>query len=222
MSTYHCLLQPFEVLSGLLPFIIEQSIKQKGTMNHQRGIGDFHRHHASADKSTKQTNSPTQGLFLHWPNLTWISGEGNGTPLQYSCLENPMDGGAWWAAVHGVTTSRTRLSDFTFTFHFHALKEEMAIYSSILAWRIPGTGEPGGLLSMGSHRVGHDWSDLAAAATWISWYLNHQCGLAEISWGWEKTEEIFKAYSQELFQFHFSLLVLYFQLVIIRTELLLF
>ena len=133
-------------------------------MNHQRGIGDFHRHHASADKSTKQTNSPTQGLFLHWPNLTWISGEGNGTPLQYSCLENPMDGEAWWAAVHGVATSQTRLSDFTFAFHFHALKEEMAIYSSILAWRIPGTGEPGGLLSMGSHRVGHDWSDLAAAA----------------------------------------------------------
>ena len=66
--------------------------------------------------------------------------EGNGTPLQYSCLENPMDGGAWWAAVHGVTKSRTRLSDFTFTFHFHALKKEMATHSSVLAWRIPGTG----------------------------------------------------------------------------------
>ena len=91
-------------------------------------------------------------------------GEGNGTPLQYSCLENPMDGGAWWAAVHGVTRSRTRLSDFTFTFHFHVLEKEMATHSSVLAWRIPGTGEPGGLLSMGSHRVGHDWSDLAAAA----------------------------------------------------------
>ena len=84
------------------------------------------------------------------------SGEGNGTPLQYSCLENPMDGGAWWAAVHGVTKSRTRLSDFTFTFHFHALEEEMATHSSVLAWRIPGTAEPGGLPSMGSHRVGHD------------------------------------------------------------------
>jgi len=83
---------------------------------------------------------------------------------QYSCLENPMDGGAWWAAVHGVSKSRTRLSDFTFTFHFHALEEEMATHSSVLAWRIPGTGEPGGLPSMGSHRVGHDWSDLAAAA----------------------------------------------------------
>ena len=83
-------------------------------------------------------------------------GEGDGTPLQYSCLENPMDGGAWWAAVHGVTKSRTRLSDFTFTFHFHALEEEMAAHSSVLAWRIPGTGKPGGLPSMGSHRVGHD------------------------------------------------------------------
>ena len=83
-------------------------------------------------------------------------GEGNGTPLQYSCLENPMDGEAWWAAVHGVARSRTRLSDFPFTFHFHALEKEMATHSSVLAWRIPGTGEPGGLPSMGSHRVGHD------------------------------------------------------------------
>ena len=73
-----------------------------------------------------------------------------------SCLENPMDGGAWWAAAHGVSKSRTRLSDFTFTFHFHALEKEMATHSSVLAWRIPGTGEPGELLSTGSHRVGHD------------------------------------------------------------------
>ena len=92
-------------------------------------------------------------------------GEGSGTPLQYSCLENPMDGGAWWAAVHGVAKSRTRLSDFTFTFHSHALEKEMATHSSVLAWRIPGTGEPGGLPSTGSHRVGHNWSDLAAAAS---------------------------------------------------------
>ena len=91
-------------------------------------------------------------------------GEGNGTPLQYSCLENPMDGGAWKAAVHGVVEGRTRLRDFTFTFHFHALEKEMATHSSVLAWRIPGTGEPGGWPSMGSHRVGHDWSDLAAIA----------------------------------------------------------
>ena len=75
-----------------------------------------------------------------------------------------MDGGAWWAAVHGVPRSQTRLSDFTFSFHFHALEKEMATHSSVLAWRIPGTAEPVGLPSMGSHRVGHDLSDLAAAA----------------------------------------------------------
>ena len=81
-------------------------------------------------------------------------GEGNGT--SYSSVEKPMGGGAWWAAVHGVAKSRTRLRDFTFTFHFHALEEEMATHSSVLAWRIRGMGEPGGLPSMGSHRVGHD------------------------------------------------------------------
>ena len=90
--------------------------------------------------------------------------EGNGNPLQYSCLENPMDRGAWKGAVHGVAKSQTQLSDFTFTFHFHALVKEMATHSSVLAWRIPGTGEPGGLLSVGSHRARYDWSDLAAAA----------------------------------------------------------
>ena len=79
------------------------------------------------------------------PVSSTILGEGNGTPLQHSCLENPMDGGAWWAAVHGVAKTRIRLSDFTFTFHFHALEKEMAIHSSVLAWRIPGTGEPHGL-----------------------------------------------------------------------------
>ena len=90
------------------------------------------------------------------PVSSTILGEGNGTPLQHSCLENPMDGGAWWAAVHGVAKTRIRLSDFTFTFHFHALEKEMAIHSSVLAWRILGTGEPHGLPSMGSHRVRHD------------------------------------------------------------------
>ena len=106
-------------------------------------------------------------LFLqHALNTTssYRDRKGNGNPLQYSCLENPMGRGAWWAAVHGVSKSRTRLSDFTFTFHFHALEKEMTVHSSILAWRIPGTAEPGGLPSKGSHRVGHDWSDLTAAA----------------------------------------------------------
>ena len=77
-------------------------------------------------------------------------GDGNGSPLQYSCLENPMDEGAWRATVSGVARSRTRLSNFTFTFHFPALEKEMATHSSILAWRIPWTEEPGGLQSMGS------------------------------------------------------------------------
>ena len=90
------------------------------------------------------------------PGLGRSPGRGHGNPLQYSCLENPMDRGAWKAAVHGVARSWTRLSDFTFTFHFHAWEEEMAIHSSVLAWRIPWTEEPGGLPSMGLHRVGHD------------------------------------------------------------------
>ena len=88
-------------------------------------------------------------------SIVFFTGLGNGTPLQYSRLENPMDGGAWWAAVHGVAKSQIRLSNVTFTFPFHALEKEMATHSSVLAWRIPGTGEPGGLPSMGSHRVGH-------------------------------------------------------------------
>ena len=99
---------------------------------------------------------------LHAPQV--YCREGNGTPLQYSCLENPMDGGAWWAAVHGIAKSRAQLGHFTFTFNFHALEKEMATHSSILAWRIPGTGEPGRLPSIGSHKVRHDWSNLAAVA----------------------------------------------------------
>ena len=94
--------------------------------------------------------------------LVWCSGEGNGNPLQYSCIENSVDRGAWWAAAHGVAQSRTRLKQLS----MHALAKEMATHSNILAWRIPGMVEPGGLLSVGSHRVGHDWSDLAAAAVW--------------------------------------------------------
>ena len=95
-------------------------------------------------------------LVREMPALFLFMGEGNGNPLQYSCLDNPMGRGAWKAAVHGVAKSWTRLSDFTFTFYFHALEKEMATHSSVLAWRIPGTGEPGGLPSMGSHRVGHN------------------------------------------------------------------
>ena len=99
-------------------------------------------------------------LFYHrFPNSEVTrdtSGEGNGTPLQYSCLGNPMDRGAWKAAVHGVAEGWKRLSNFTFTFHFDALEKEMATHSSVLAWRIPGTGKPGGLPSMGSHRVRYD------------------------------------------------------------------
>ena len=95
-------------------------------------------------------------LMAESEGLKSLFGEGNGTPLQYSCLENPTDGGAWSAAVHGVAKSQTRLNDFTFTFHFHALEKAMATHSSVLAWRIPGTGEPGGLPSMGSRRIGHD------------------------------------------------------------------
>ena len=119
-----------------------------------------------AQNLTENNNfiQPADYFFPISIQVVYIVGEGNGTPLQYSCLENPMDGGAWSAAVHGVAKSPTRLSNFTFTFHFHALEKEMATHSNVLAWRITGTGEPGGLPSLGSHRVGHDWSDLAAAA----------------------------------------------------------
>ena len=97
-----------------------------------------------------------QVLIIYFIYSSVYSREGNGTLLQYSRLENPMDGGAWRATVHGVAKSWTGLSDFTFTFHFYAWGKEMATHSSVLALRIPGTGEPGGLPSMGSHRVGHD------------------------------------------------------------------
>ena len=118
----------------------------------------------------KGSISGTLRQFLH---SNFLDGEGNGTPLQYSCLENRMDEGAWKAAVHGVANSWAQQSDFTFSFHFHALEKEMASHSSVLSWRIPGTGEAGGLPSMGSHRVGRNWSDLAAAAaTFLRWGLN--------------------------------------------------
>ena len=112
-----------------------------------------------------------------WQIYLQIFGEGTGNPLQYSCLENPMDGGAWKAAVHGIAKSWTELSNLTFTFHFHALEEEMASHPSVLAWRIPGMADPGGLPSMGSHRVRHDWIDLAAASP------NLRSTLRVLPWG---------------------------------------
>ena len=118
----------------------------------------IHRHGTSLVAQMVKASAYKAGDLGSIPVSGRSPGEGNGNPLQYSCLENPMDRGAWWAAVHGVTKSQTQLSDFTFTFHFFfpALEKEMATHSSVLAWRIPGTGEPGGLPSMGSHRVGHD------------------------------------------------------------------
>ena len=112
-----------------------------------------------AEQSSSKKENILSLLRCHFTKRTlvmMVGREGNGTPLQYSCLENPMDGGAWWVVVHGVAKSWTRLSDFTFTFHSHTLEKEMATHSSVLAWRIPGIGEPGGLPSMGLHRVEHD------------------------------------------------------------------
>ena len=104
-----------------------------------------------------QLNTEILHIYIYVSTQLWhIMGEGNGTPLQYCYPENPMDGGAWWAAVHGVAKSQTQLNDFTFTFHFHALEKEMVTHSSVLAWRIPWMEKPGRLQSMGSHRVGHD------------------------------------------------------------------
>ena len=105
-----------------------------------------------AELSERQACTQGKASFI----ITIYATEGNGTPLQYSHLENPMGRGASWAAVHGVAKGRIRLSDFTFTFHLHALEKKMKTHSSVLAWRIPGTGEPGGLPSVGSHRVGHN------------------------------------------------------------------
>ena len=115
---------------------------------HGTGLSDWFR-----DRPHNPSLAMNPSIFPIWLVLYRKSGEGNGTPLQYSCLETPMDGQAWWAAVHGVAKSQIGLSDFPFTFHFHALEKEMATHSSVLAWRIPRTVEPGGLLSMGSHRV---------------------------------------------------------------------
>ena len=130
--------------------------------------------------AVKNTMTTSGLVSLSW--LMLVVSEKAMAPHSSTCLENPMDGEAWKAAVHEVAKSRTWLSDFTFTFHFHALEKEMATHSSVLAWRIPGTGKPGGLPSMGSHRVGHDWSDLAAAAS----SFIHDCFYIKImQWKWQ-------------------------------------
>ena len=143
----------------------DQSQKQEGSSGERdllcRFASSIRKENRTLEISRKRSLTVNVRSRVLWLLLA-IIGEGNGSPLQYSCLENPVDRGAWWAAVHGIAESRTWLSDFTF--HFHALEKEMATHSSVLAWRIPGTGEPGGLPSMGLHGVGHDWSDLAAAA----------------------------------------------------------
>ena len=143
---------------------------------------------------------------LRGSNLRFRRRQWHPPPVPF-CLENPMDGGAWWVPVHGVAKSRTRLSDFTFTFHFHALEKEMATHSSVLAWRIPGTGEPGVLSSMGLYRVGHDWSDLAAAAATSDFGLwEYYCTLGGIiltgskTSGW--TEPKFTGRESEISRFH--------------------
>ena len=118
---------------------------------------------------TEEPGRP-QSVGLWRVGQDWVTslsriGEGNGNPLQCSCLENPRDRGAWWTAVYGVAQSRTRLKQLSSSSSRVQWPEKaMATHSSVLAWRIPGTAETGGLPSMGLHRVGHDWSDLAAAA----------------------------------------------------------
>ena len=127
-----------------------------GALSGEVQYNSFGKHPDSRDLCLFDSLIYSKHLEQYLAYSRYSVGEGNGAPLQYSCLESPMDEGAWWAAVHGVAKGRTRLKDFTFTFHFHALEKEMATHSRVLAWRIPGTGEPGGLPSMGLHRVGHD------------------------------------------------------------------
>ena len=113
----------------------------------------FSHRDSGSTRYSGELGAKAAGNIVLWKGM---AGEGDGTPLRDSCLEHPMDRGAWWAAVHGVAKSQTRLSNFPFTFPLHALEKEMATHSSVLAWRIPGMAEPSGLPSMGSHRVGHD------------------------------------------------------------------
>ena len=126
------------VYTWLIHFVVQQKLTQQC----KAIILQFKKNHCSTIDNSQDIEATYR--------------EGDDNPLQHSCLQNPMDGGAWWAAVHGVAKGQTGLRDFTFTFHFHALEKEMATHSSVLAWRIPGTEEPSGLPSLGSHRVGHD------------------------------------------------------------------
>ena len=134
-------------------------------------------------------NLTPAAYFLHLETPSLPIREGNGPPLQCSCLENPMGGGAWWAAVHGIAKSWAQPNDFTFSFHFHALEKAMATHSSVLAWRIPGTGEPGGLQSMGSLRVRHDWATSLSLFTFMHLEKAMAAHSSVLAWRIPGTEE---------------------------------
>ena len=143
--------------SGFKPFAHNDSAVSSFTIDNCSWLGPLVKKgfpRGSLVKDTPAVQETQRQGFDSWVGKA--PGGGNGNALQHPSLENPMDREAWWAAVHEVAKSWTQLSDFTFTFHFHALEKEMATHSSVLAWRIPGTGESGGLPSMGSHRVKHD------------------------------------------------------------------
>ena len=173
------------LLSWLLEWMHYHKARfQRLLWKRRKGVGKAHQWHIEKGSDTQEffthgmgyPGSTIPGIRENWFEThtyqkNWSSERvGFGPPLE---SENPMEGGAWWAAVHGVARSWTRRSNFTFTFHFHALEKEMATHSSVLAWRIPGTVEPGRLPSLGSHSVGHNWSDLAAAAAVIASSVNY-------------------------------------------------
>ena len=155
-----CIENPKDSIRKLLELISEFSKVAGYKVNTQKSLAFLYTNNENSEREIKEsipfTIATKRIKYLEINLAKETNREGDGTPLQYSCLENPMDGGAWWAAVHGVAKSRIGLSDFAFTFHLHALEKEMATHSSVLAWRILGTGKPGGLPSMGSHRVRHD------------------------------------------------------------------
>ena len=141
---------PKDTTRKLLELINEYSKAAGYKINKQKPLAFLYTNKEKTEREIKETIPFTIAMKrIKYLGIYLPNGEGNGTPLQHSCLENPMDGGACWAALHGVTKSQTRLSNFTFAFHFHALEKEMATHSSVLAWRIPGMAEPGGLPSMG-------------------------------------------------------------------------